>query len=550
MPKKTKEVWRPLVKSPKKFRFQSVDTEDDSEGHLLQIGFWGDIGHAVFKKQIEGLMFIYGLIEHEAPKKDFYLVAHNLEYDVVNLLWGTKLFDEAEMTFSGFGMVSCKIRGLTMIDSFRHCPYPLAVLGDVVGVKKLAFNPASEDYVLTDARIPYEYMIKAQEEYNLLGAQLRSTTPATAVDLFRRKYMDSPLPIFETERVDWYRKGYYGGRTECFFIGSKSGDIEYFDVNSMYPYAMLGDFPDLWTLKYTKAPRLDGMYGMAEAEVEAPLDMVFPLLPVRIEGKLVFPVGRWKAIYTVLELRAARDAGYNIRPIEGYVTHESVQPFREYVETLYALRRQAKLDNDMVKSTVYKLMMNSLYGKFGAGKETIKLIDASDVPEGLTVTQSFGGKVLIHEETEYPPYANCIWAAYVTARARVLLWQYIRQAAKYGNVLYCDTDSIIMERKKKVPWGKSVELGELAFHSKADYVNIVLPKVYQFGEEYKAKGARDKKSFIEGHVSREKQPIRLREGLKRGLRPNVWVYKTKVLRGKYDKRIVLPDGFTKPLVLK
>lgn len=540
-PKKKK--FHPLRTPPKKFRFQVIDTEDDSKGTLKQIGMLGDLGEAVFTERIPALAF---LLESAKNEENIYFVCHNLEYDIVNLFWGTQLFREATMRFSGQGLVSVDVRGLKFIDSYRHCPYGVERLGrEVVGIKKLAFDPDSPEYVLNDCRIPYEYMRKAQDEYNALGAQIRATAPATAMDLFRRKYMSEPLPVFDMETVDWFRSGYYGGRTECFYIGTLEGEIYDYDVNSMYPHAMMGEFPDLWSLRPNDHPAFND-HGMAEAEIH--LDHLdFPLLPVRYNGKLVFPTGKWRGVYTLLELREARNAGYDIKLLKGWTTTNAVYPFTEYVTDLYGLRQDAKKRGDKIKDTVYKLLMNSLYGKFGAGKENFSLVDPSDLPPSVTVVNSYGGKAVIISEDEYPPYANAVWAAHVTARSRIILWKYMLEASEYGEVLYCDTDSIIMRAAGKPSFRDSLELGGLKLVGQEKSIMIVLPKVYRFGNEYKAKGARNPKDFINLGMSKDVQPIRLREGLKRGLRPNVWVEKVKMLKGSYDKRVVLKSGFTRPL---
>lgn len=536
------KVFRPLRKPPQPKRFLAVDTEDDNDGNVTLVSMSGDVAEGVFDDRLAAITYLMTLHKKE---DDVVAVCHNLEYDLINLFWGTNLFDRAALWFSGQGLVMADVNGLRFIDSYKHAPFPLARLGEIVGIKKLDFDPHDPDYALTDARIAFDYMNRAQDEYLDLGAETKSTIPATAMDLFRRKYLSFALPVFEDDVIEFFRSGYYGGRTEAFYIGELEGDLRFYDVNSMYPYAMQGPFPDLWKLKHSSNPDLDD-YGMVEALIRV-RNQKFPLLAHRYNRKLIFPVGRWKGVYTTVELRTAIEAGYEVKPLQGWTTAVTVHPFKEYVHDLYAMRKEAKARGNVIKDTVFKLLMNSLYGKFGAGKEFIAIVDRSDVPEHVKVIETYGRKAMVVAEDEYPPYANAVWAAWVTARSRILLWQYLKDADAFGDVLYCDTDSVMVKVRKEPPFGKSDDLGALSLDKTARYTNIILPKVYQFGEKFKAKGARNAKHFIQEGFDVVKAPVRLREGLKRGLRPNVWVQKVKTIRSGYNKRTVLPSGWTKPL---
>jgi len=111
------------------------------------------------------------------------------------------------------------------------------------------------------------------------------------------------------EILELERKAYYGGRCECFFIGRPRKGIYYkVDINSMYSYIMkLNDFP----VKFIKQGvnvepaailKVAPIYCfIAECEMETR----DPVYAMRREGKLIFPVGRFKNIshYTGVTFR-------------------------------------------------------------------------------------------------------------------------------------------------------------------------------------------------------------------------------------------------------
>ncbi|KAL2905157.1 DNA polymerase [Bienertia sinuspersici] len=73
---------------------------------------------------------------------------------------------------------------------------------------------------------------------------------------------------------------------------------------------------------------LDSMCGFIEAYVEYADSMGRPFLPYR--GKyniLLFPTGQWVGVYYSEELKYAREQGYNVLTIRGYLFQKMESPF-------------------------------------------------------------------------------------------------------------------------------------------------------------------------------------------------------------------------------
>lgn len=553
----------PIKAKPRPKQFASFDTEDDSRGKLLFVCFHSSETAMGFRDRNTALEFLYNL----APKKPLYLVAHNLEYDLVNLFRGR--FGALEWNFFGGRLISARARDTRLVfwDSLNHSYHnPLSKLGDVVGLEKLEsahpwtngapFTKADERYCVRDAEIVVKYMRAVQEMYLQEGAECKSTTPATTMDLWRRCYLQEAIPALTKSTTRWFRGAYYGGRVEIFRLKAKSR-IQYHDVNSLYPSVMLGPYPDLMSLED------GGEHGVIEATVDVP-DMSIPPLPMRADGRLVFPIGRFRGRWCSCELDYAVSLGATV-----LIAHENlgsanlVYPFKKFIEVFYQKRMAA--DSEL-ENTTCKFLMNSLYGKFGTRGNIEKLVDPDTVE--LDGTETYvGDLVCIPVEREPPAYANVLWAAWTTALARIRLHKMLVSLLKLGHEpLYCDTDSVFFQtRPGTIVPGTGPGLGEWKLVERILEFEARAPKVYSYttskGKEVRAKGvprvAHDDKgkpyfpaeTFFNGGTAKWAKPLKMREAEVQGLMPNFWIEAKKSLKTTYQRRTILKSGKTVPLVI-
>lgn len=132
--------------------------------------------------------------------------------------------------------------------------------------------------------------------------------------------------------------------------------------------------------------RVNDTFGFIRVKVTAPLGLHVPLFETKLNGKTVSPVGTWTGWYFSEELKLALTLGYEFEVIEA-VLFERGKVFEKYVSSLYKLRQS--FDKADPRNMVCKLLLNSLYGKFGMSphlmnwklvKGADKLLDYSNLP--------------------------------------------------------------------------------------------------------------------------------------------------------------------------
>lgn len=449
-----------------------------------------------------------------------------------------------------------------------------------------------ETYCAADARVTRRFTEWFQTEANALGAELKLTAASTAMNLFRRKHLQAVIPQPTLPALIDAKLSYYGGRTEDFVKGLVSPIIDH-DVTAMYPSSMVStEYPypsPETTIRVTKPEReILQQEGVACVTISVP-EMHIPPLPYRSpEGKLLFPTGTLKGVWTNLELRYAQLLGCEIKEIAwAYGAPTTFNPFRSYVESLWrkreyylcpdncgALQSGAKCPNALVTEEVIKLFLNGLYGKFGQNFLSEK--DAAKV--GLTAKKQGGifksieeaspeemettaetlphylaqGFVIEPIEAKLRPFMNPILSSYTTAAARIRLHAMMQKAHREAVVYYTDTDSILTNRPLSFST-KRKALGELQLGKSYSTGIILGPKAKELHGErdvYTFKGL-PANSFMRTQTTQRNIPVtprktafralksgrvkasfsrflKFREALNRGLRPNeiVAVHKT------------------------
>jgi hypothetical protein len=419
----------------------------------------------------------------------------------------------------------------------------VAAYGRIVGLPKLEhpiaeIGPAVTEklrtYCQRDAEIVWRMVTRMRDQYLRLGANLKGSIAATALDLFRRRYL---APAHEHRKlppafVAQAREAYYGARTENFRVG-QFRDVFVTDVNSMYPSVMATQAVPLFDRCSWVEDCPDTGEGFGLFEVEVP-DCEYPPLPFRW-GKLYFPTGRWVGSFVLPELRHAIACGVKVHRCLGtMVFPKSAVVFADYVGDLYARRVATQ---DTTERLAYKSLLTNLYGKFGQQGEVVRFLPSWE-EEG--VPTKLGWRIA-RTAGEPAPYANFLWAAYITAGARVRLHTLL---VEHG-AIYCDTDSLFTFTE--VP--KRADLGALSLKYLAEWVTIRAPKVYATDRETRIKGVRGASGLaLDGRFTFRK-PSRFRESTVRGIAPNTWAEAERHLAYTSDKRRFAADGTSRPLTV-
>lgn len=520
--------------------FFVCDTEDNSKGKIYWINFFNGDKHFPFDNIPAALKFLNNL-----PKTKIYCV--NLEYDISNIFWN--YLDQIKMMW-GARMISVKYKKTYWLDTMNSWLLSVEKMGEYLGMPKGAFNPKNLKYCQRDCEITYEFVKRMLDLYDVEGIKPASTIGQSALQLWRANFFTDRIYKTEDDLIEFIKPAYFGGRVECFKIGKITGKINHADIKSMYPSVMQLKYP--FPFKYVGKPDLK-KEGVTYAKVKC--DMQLPILPYRdIDNKqLLFPNGNFRGAWANNELRYFEKCGGKILKVLDGVTFDKpcCYPFKDYVDFLFTKRTETK--NDFLKY-LYKLLLNSLYGKFAQGNERTIIINQKEfdempiekVPDKF---KEFRGMYIFKIKENYPFYTNYIWSIYTTAYARIKLHKLLIQI-KPENLLYTDTDSIFWKGEKEI-FNYGSNLGELEYCGDYSDIDIRGNKFYSLGKMQKCKGIPKRlvmDFFDNGQVDYQK-PLRLKEAIRRDLVPNIWIDYKKVNRIKYDKRVILKNGDTKPLTI-
>lgn len=312
-----------------------------------------------------------------------------------------------------------------------------------------------------------------------LGGEVGITTPATAMKTWRRKYL--PYKIHRAEDAhEFVFSTYCGGRTEVF--QREAEGLNYYDINSSYPAVMREPMPSGPAIWWNGEPPdcftkdNSGYVGFVEASVE--LDSYIPILPVKRDGKLMFPTGRINGRWDWAELSRVRES---VVRYGKSVWFQSRPLLASMVEDLYPFRDSSLPGYDAGLAYVVKILLNSLYGKFGQSALRRRVVPFSEnLPEGaIPVDGTSLSPVWYIDEEVTAPYIMPQIAAHVTSLARVRLYDYMVSCGE--NLAYCDTDSIITSNTLDV----STSLGGL----KNEYPGVTFHGTFLAPKLYMLKGS-------------------------------------------------------------
>ena len=356
------------------------------------------------------------------------------------------------------------------------------------------------EYMIQDIRLLGGVMLKAQDIYwtkYKVDIEDCLTLSSLAMTIYRSNYYDSiswPIHIPSRNEDTFIRRGYYGGHADTYKPYGEN--LYYYDVNSLYPYIMKscpmpGGVP-VWHANL-EGQELSNLYGFIEAYVVCPNTITRPFLPYRDHNDtLLFPTGKFVGVYFSEELIYARDLGYKIFPMRGYLFEKKPSPFDSFVTSLFASRQEAKLSGDEAMAYSYKILMNSLYGRFGINpKSTItevcnrnrydyltqrdNLIFGDKLSEQYYIVSYVGNAGNVEDKDWNPPKISAVQlAAAITAQSRIHMYKYISRPDCY----YTDTDSAILGSPLPEDEISPIELGKLKLEHFVKRGIFLAPKSY------------------------------------------------------------------------
>ena len=528
---------------------KGVSLDEDSEKHYLWFGWacyrrrtgrgtWTAPEWKRFETRDAFWTWVVGKVR---SKTRTYIFAHNGAFDLPVLAAFTELpsrgFEISKVICDAPPIdISWKSdRGtLRFVDTLNLWRMPLEELGDSVGLRKLRMPSESESqprhdaYCRRDVKVImraclawFDFLVR----YDLGG--FKGTLASQAFTTYRHRFMTHEIGIHNNDKaLNMERAAYVGGRTECFYLGKYTGEFYYIDVHSMYPSVMKGKrYPTKLRGVYTRPTKKELRAWRQDAAVivECTIATDEAHYPLVHDARLIFPVGRFNVTLAGPEFWAAYDRGH-VKRIHKVAVYDCGEIFTDFIDFFYNERDKARARGDAVNTFNLKILMNSLYGKFGQNGRQFETVDTCDpnivaveeildIDQDVSVTRrSFGGVVQewVDEGEAFNSFPAI--AAYVASYARCVLDEAITLAGR-THCYYCDTDSLVVDRSG---WESlchlvhETELGRWGLDRILETVELHGPKDYVFDDERKVKGIRRKAVWISEDTVRQDQFVGFR----------------------------------------
>jgi len=509
--------------------------------------------------------------------KHYYLFGHNVSYDI-RLALDKDYFLTKQNTFIFLQSTSPFIftfgkynrnNKFVVLDTMNYFKVSLEGLANMFGqtkvqvdfsyvnektftenkeIRQLVIDRCKKDVELTDYVVSFLY--------DNFDKKVSVSLPQLAFRVFRADYQRFQFQKLNSNLI---AKSYYGGRTELFRKGKHH--VYIYDVNSMYPFQYLKPLPvklycnaELERKVKSQSVQLDKQMGYsAHVKLKVNEDIIAPF-PYRA-NKLIFPNGIFDTYLCADEFNNAYENGY-IQQIYNVEIYEMDYLLKDFALNIY----QKRQESSGLWKAYYKLLLNSLYGKFGQKRKTAKIIDYNgnkDTCEVVTyyddngkmfeVKNIFGVRV-IEKEQAYR-YSVAI-SAFITAYARHYLYMLMQPIENH--IIYCDTDSIVID----IPYPNSnllhdSELGKLKLEYEGEFEGL-RPKFYYRGNKLKLKGVPEQ-SEIEisdnQYIAKYLHWYQIKETMNK----QKWGVKVeqveKVVNIQDDKRLWLNDTYSKPIII-
>jgi len=438
-------------------------------------------------------------------------------------------------------------------DSYALLPYSLDALMKTFKTKHQKVSLKDLDARnISDCIALYDILNKHFQ--NNLHGNYGITYSQAAMTSFRKDFLKHTIE--DNTKFDPYiRQAYFGGRTEIFQFNTDPDKRFYlYDVNSLYPAMMFNhNYPIGEFKRFPSDHNLYEIEGVAHVTVNDNLH--FPLFP-EFREKLLFMNKRKSGWYMLPFVRYAKSLGMDITINKIYATSNYAPIFDKYIEHYYKIKKESK-GKDPVSYLNAKLMMNSLYGKFGQKlKQQVIEFNPDKRPDTyipLTPDES----IIKYERDAFSSFIKPSIAAYVTSYAITTMHKY-KNRLDPEIIFNMDTDSLYLSEKKLE---NSKKLGKMELENSVKGLMIFLPKAYISDKKIKCKGVSiydkdeddklvlNKQRVIDYFAGREVSYSRGIDKIKTAIRTGKWVKARtikKSMKSCYDKRLMV-GNMTFPL---
>jgi hypothetical protein len=256
------------------------------------------------------------------------------------------------------------------------------------------------------------------------------------------------------------RDAFYGGFCRASGRGEYSGQNYYLlDANGLYSYVEVSNkFPvrfrtskqnptekDLARVEQLGTGIVHGVFSLRDGFIPVKTGFLLTWEQTPVECWLCWPEYRW-----------VREHG-EVHRIDQVLYYEVAELFKPTTVSYVQHARKAKIDRNRFEKTLWKMMSNSVFGKFAQRMGANQIFPAEpgeidgteylwnmDTKASTQVTVWCGTKIVTEEDDFADTHFPAI-AAFVTSFARARLFAWCTKAG-WENVLYNDTDSIMVNQ--------------------------------------------------------------------------------------------------------
>lgn len=375
---------------------------------------------------------------------------------------------------------------VVFLDTLNWFRCSLARLGESMGLAKLPMPDFAEtneiwsDYCKRDCEVIERAilsLVKMVRDKDL--GNFRYTASSQAMGAYRHRFMPTPIVIHGSkDAIKLERDGYFGGECRVFqkvkviadddkyndLIRNEGelnctayrGVVYVLDCQSFYPSMMqYGMYPrKLSGVEYGITPKqLWHITDSALVVASVRLNSAYNSYPKKLDNFSASVKGKFDTTLCTPEIRKALLAN-DVTFVGQVAIYESAQLFTDYVNNCYNERKLSELAGKPEIGQLWKLLGNSLFGKFGQRLHKWEADGTVDSPQpwGTFFMQDIANDT-------YAAFRSIAWQAqrmlekgesmdsfpaipaHVTSYGRIHM-ERLRMIAGSKNVLYQDTDSI------------------------------------------------------------------------------------------------------------
>lgn len=286
---------------------------------------------------------------------------------------------------------------VNFLDLLNWLPFSLETVAGWCGSEKLPL-PAFEapdavwrDRCERDTRLTLDAVLKVLKfvRVNDLG-MFRWTLAQQGLAMWRHRFQDEPICPHGFPAVTAFeREGYFGGSNDLLYKGLVRprslkekhrslfsddlvdqrcyGPIHELDCTSLYTYLcsvlpLPSSLLDMQVMLPARPMRPDCLAEDCLAEVR--LETWREPFPVRCQEGIAMPLGEYWTVLAGPELKRALEAGL-VTDVRRWCRYKLTHCLRSYMEACLDKRHQANEEGNEVESKIWKMLGNSLPGKFG-----------------------------------------------------------------------------------------------------------------------------------------------------------------------------------------